>query len=103
MNDIIKEIKNYPLINQLYEVVTDGKIISQFGESKNNGDETNNEDFNVENNIYNNEMSKVNFLKLINPKNKYILALDLNEALVNYISDNQSKYIQILPYKLLIL
>ena len=48
-------------------------------------------------------MPKVNFLKLINPKNKYILVLDLKETLVNYISDNQSKYIQILPYKLLIL
>ena len=77
----MKEIKNYPPINQSYEVV------SQFGESKNNVAETNNEDFNIENNIYNNEMPRVNFLKLINSKNKYILVLDLNETLVHYISE----------------
>ena len=34
-------------------------------------------------------MPKVNFLKLMNPKNKYILVLDLNETLMHYISDNE--------------
>ena len=97
ITDIIKEIKNYSPINELYEVVKMDKIISQFSESKNGNNETVFEDFNVENNIYNNEMPKEPFLKPINPKYKYTLVLDLDETLVHYISDNESAYIQIRP------
>ena len=97
INDIIKEIKNYAPIYQLYEAIKIDKIISQFSESKNGNNETDIEDFNVENNIYNNEMPKEPFLKPINPKYKYTLVLDLDETLVHYISDNESAYIQIRP------
>ena len=97
INDIIKEIKNYSPINELYEVVKMDKIISQFSESKNGNNETVIEDFNIENNIYNNEMPKEPFLKPINPRYKYTLVLDLDETLVHYISDNESAYIQIRP------
>ena len=93
MNEIIKKIKNYTSINKLYEDVKMDKIISQFSESKNNADELDNEDFSVSNNIYNNEMPKVTFLKQINPKYKYAIVHDLDETLQIYISDNESAYI----------
>ena len=111
ITNILKEIKDSSSITNLLESIKINKILSQYTEENNKN--TNNIDNN--NNIFakkkdeneideecnidssSESMPKPPFLKPISPKYKYTLALDLDETLVHYISDNESAYIQIRP------
>ena len=99
INDLIKEIQNFSSINQLLQIANLDKIMSHFDTEDNNNEnlEQINEEYNIENNTYNEEMPTEPFLKPINPKYKYTLVLDLDETLVHFISDNEFGYIQIRP------
>ena len=94
--NIIKEINNSFPINELFKAIKFDKIISHFSQDEKNR-ENEIEEFNIEDNIYKEEVPKEPFLKPLNKKYKYTLVLDLDETLVHYLSDNESAYIQIRP------
>ena len=112
----IKELKSFPQINSLIEMVNLNKIPSNYPlisyqevyefdtEEGKNPNDINSTEFNIEENDNittprKNSDFKLNepYLNPINPKYKYTLVLDLDETLVHYISDNESAYIQIRP------
>jgi len=112
----IKELKSFPQINSLIEMVNLNKIPSNYPlisyqevyefdtEEEKNPNDINSTEFNIEENDNittprKNSDFKLNepYLNPINPKYKYTLVLDLDETLVHYISDNESAYIQIRP------
>ena len=116
LSDIIKELKTFPSINYLQELINLNKIDSNFFSNSNlyqevyeftteEGHQNENEDENIEFNIEENIQTQRDleqkisepYLKQINPKYKYTLVLDLDETLVHYTSDNESAYIQIRP------
>ena len=112
----IKELKIFPQINNLMEMINLNKIPSnypslsyqevyEFGtEEEKNPNDINSTEFNIEENDSiitprKDSDSKLTepYLNPINPKYKYTLVLDLDETLVHYISDNESAFIQIRP------
>ena len=118
LSDIFKEIKTFPSINYLIEIINLNKIQSNYSlispqevyefdtEEENNFNDNDNTEFKIEENesITTSrkdqdleQKSKEPYLNPINPKYKYTLVLDLDETLVHYISDNDSAYIQIRP------
>ena len=118
LSDIFKEIKTFPSINYLIEIINLNKIQSNYSlispqevyefdtEEENNFNDNDNTEFKIEENesittsrkdLAQEQKSKEPYLNPINPKYKYTLVLDLDETLVHYISDNDSAYIQIRP------
>ena len=112
----IKELKSFPAINYLLELVNINKIPSIFNSNSNpevyefdtednkqipNESENDSIEFNIEENITTQREleQKISepYLNPINPKYKYTLVLDLDETLVHYTTDNESAYIQIRP------
>ena len=116
LSDIYKELKSFPSLNYLIEIINLNKIQSNYTlispqevyefdtEELNNYNDNDTTEFKIEENDSITTPRKDLELKLsepylnpINPKYKYTLVLDLDETLVHYISDNDSAYIQIRP------
>ena len=116
LSDIYKELKTFPSLNYLIEIINLNKIQSNYTlispqevyefdtEELNNYNDNDTTEFKIEENDSITTPRKDLELKLsepylnpINPKYKYTLVLDLDETLVHYISDNDSAYIQIRP------
>ena len=116
LSDIFKELKTFPSINYLIELINLNKIQSNYSlispqevyefdtEELNNYKEDDTTEFKIEENdsiITPRKDLELKpqepYLNQINPKYKYTLVLDLDETLVHYISDNDSAYIQIRP------
>ena len=118
LSDFIKDLKTFPCLNYLLEIVKINKISSNYNSISNqevyefdteeynqysnpNENENENMEFNIEENIptQRDKNKKITepYLNPINPRYKYTLVLDLDETLVHYTSDNESAYIQIRP------
>ena len=119
LSDFIKELKTFPSINYLLELININKISSNYNSLSNqevyefdteeynyqypnpNDNESDNMEFNIEENIPTQRDIEQKipepYLNPINPRYKYTLVLDLDETLVHYTSDNESAYIQIRP------
>jgi len=111
LSDIFKELKTFPSINYLIEMINLSKITSNYSSlSSQEVYEFDTDNDNTEFKIEENEnittprkepdsesKPQEPYLNPINPKYKYTLILDLDETLVHYISDKDSAYIQIRP------